>query len=150
MLQEHRLEGQEFLKSNFLYCTVILFAPNLTHARTPCKDTMQRRTDRQTDEHKHTHRHTPAPSCSLSINYIIGRVVPRHVMGILGWWVTGNECAGRWYNHLLPTWTLNHINLNPIDEPGRHCAPLSFLVLAQGFSSKVGLTVFILLQKSNS
>ena len=58
MLQEHRLEGQEFLKSNFLYCTVILFAPNLTHARTPCKDTMRRRTDRQTDGRRQTHTDT--------------------------------------------------------------------------------------------
>ena len=64
MLQEHPLEGQEFFKIIFFYCTVILFAPNLTHARTPCKDTMQRRTDRQTDRqtdgrtqtHTDTHR----------------------------------------------------------------------------------------------
>ena len=72
------------------------------HAKTPCKD---RQTDRRTDEHKHTQTHTGA--ILFFINSIVGRVVPRHVMGILGGWVTGNECAGRWYNHLLPTWAPN-------------------------------------------
>ena len=86
---------------------MILFAPNLTHARTPCKDTMQRRTDRQTDRRTNTNTHRHTGAILLFINSSIGRVVPRHVMGILGGWVTGNECAGRWYNHLLPTWTLN-------------------------------------------
>ena len=145
MLQEHRLEGQAFFKS---FCFVMYFDP-LCPQPDPCSDTMQRhhaktdrQTDRQTDEHKHTQTHTGA---ILSFcNSIVGRMVPRHVMGILGGWVTGNECAGRWYSRLLPTWTLNHINLNPIDDPARHSARSSFPVLAQGFSSKVELTVFSL------